>query len=289
MFSMSTVTFAKVKMRLFIGMTCCVAACSLSIGTVAYVLRFEIDGMLFPRTINADTGAAETFRVYGTGQNELMVRRYGSSQYGCVVFFPGQHGNEPKYERTLFPFYLAEGISVFAVAYPGQDGASGRGTTDEVRSLVQQALLIVARTCSVEKTVLVGRSLGSMIAAYASRDTAVAGLVLEGASPTLSAAIRMHLRSKSWLAPLSQLPISSLLSTDYSLGDALSHRPNVPVIVIQGDQDILAPIAALKENGALPADAHFIEVHGGTHSNAYIVAPRAHVESVLEILRRRQS
>lgn len=204
-------------------------------------------------------------------------------------FFPGQHGNEPRYERTLFPSYLAEGISVFAVVYPGQDGAAGRGTTNEIKSFARQALRMVARTCSPEKTVLVGRSLGSMIAAYASMDSAVAGLVLEGASPTLSAAIRMRLLSKSWLTPLSHLPIESLLSTDFSIGEALSHRTNLPIVLIQGEKDILAPIAALQRSDVLPPGTHIIEVRGGTHANSYILAPRAHVDAVLEILHRGQS
>jgi pimeloyl-ACP methyl ester carboxylesterase len=283
--------FAVERKRFQIFVALFLALITLYASACAYVLRFEIDRVLFPQTIGTYMGAAEAFHIHGKGPNELIVRRFGSPKQGCVVFFPGQHGNGPKYERTLFPSYVAEGIAVFAVAYPGQDGASGRGALDEVRGLVRKALRVVANTCSPDKTVLIGRSLGSMIAAYAANDTAVAGLVIEGAAPSLSlsASIRVWLRSKWWLAPLGQLPIASLISTDFSLGDALNRLPNFPVVVIQGEDDDVTPIVALRGDGVLPMGTRLIAIQGGTYSTTYMVAPRVHVESVLEILGRLRS
>jgi hypothetical protein len=54
----------------------------------------------------------------------IRIRQYGSSQLRhCVIFFPGQHGGISTYERNLFPTIKQLGITVYALSYPGQDGA----------------------------------------------------------------------------------------------------------------------------------------------------------------------
>lgn len=263
------------------------ALVALYISAAAYVLRFEIERILFPYVAAADSSAEHVpHRVTGRSGNVMLVRRYGAPLVGCVVFFPGQHGGISSYEKNLFPHFVANGIAVFALSYPGQDGAPGRSALDEVQYLAQQALSVVGQTCPLSKTVFVGRSLGSMLAAYAAGVAHPAGLVLEAATPSLSSALMVRLRSRWYLRPIAQLPVSSLLSHDYSLVEGLlSASPTFPVIVFQGTADEQTPIEVLRAAGALPPASRLVAVDGGTHANTYLLATEPYVQSVLRMLR----
>jgi surfactin synthase thioesterase subunit len=106
-----------------------------------------------------------------------------------VVFYPGQHGATATYS---FANYTTAGLAVFAMACPGQDGASGRTELSKIEGLVDHAVATVANSCSLDRTVFIGVSLGAMLAAYASHSTQPAGVVLLSAAPSLSSAIRFR-------------------------------------------------------------------------------------------------
>jgi len=263
---------------------------ALYVGAAAYVLHFEIGRFLFLRTgIVLDSVAEQTMLIPGVSGNGLLLRRYGTANAGCILFFPGQHGGIAEYERTLFPSYVAQGVAVFALAYPGQDGAPGHAELNEVQSLTKQALGFLRQSCAPNKTVLVGRSLGAMLAAYTAGAAQPAGLLLEGAAPSLSSAINARLRSRWYLLPLAQLPVSRLLAHDYSLSEALAYNTALPIVIFQGTLDEQTPIEALRAEGALPLRARLVAVVGGTHSNTYILSMKAHVEAVLSMLRRERT
>ena len=275
------------KLRAFLLLV--VALVALYFSAAAYVLRFQIARILFPYVASTgSSGEQVAHRVIGRSGNIMLVRRYGAPHVGCVVFFPGQHGGVSSYEKNLFPSYVANGIAVFALAYPGQDGAPGRSELGEVQSLAQQTLSFVGVTCPPGKTVFVGRSLGSMLAAYAASAAHPAGLVLEGAAPSLSSALLVRLRSRWYLSPLAQLPVSKLLSHDYSLAEALPPPPTFPIVVFQGTEDDQTPIEALRAPGVLPLDSRLVAVPGGTHSNTYLLAIEPYVQSALRMLRHEQ-
>ncbi|MDD2878809.1 MAG: alpha/beta hydrolase [Rhodoferax sp.] len=270
------------KLRGFLVLVIAVAV--LYFSAAAYLLHFEIDRFLFPSTPspNKPTGSV-IHKVIGRTGNVMLIRRYGAPQLGCVVFFPGQHGGISSYEKNLFPSFMAKGIAVFALTYPGQDDASGRSELSEVQNLTQQALSIVGQTCTPGRTVFVGRSLGAMLAAYAAGVAHPAGLVLDAATPSLSSALVARLRSRWYLAPIAQLPVSRLLSHDYTLMEALSASTPFPVIVFQGTADEQTPIEALRATGAIPEGSRLLVVQGGTHSNTYLLALDAYVQSVLDM------
>ena len=157
-------------------------AVALYFGAASYVLHFQMNRILFPGTSSFQGPAAEaTSRFQSKAGNELLVRRYGPANVGCVVFFPGQHGAAAAYS---FTDYTDAGLAVFSLAYPGQDGASGRTDLDEIEGLVGEAIAAVRSECPSTRTVFVGVSLGAMLATYASRDAHPAGLVLTSAAPT---------------------------------------------------------------------------------------------------------
>lgn len=216
----------------------------------------------------------------GSG-NELLVRRYGQAKVGCVVFFPGQHGLTAAYR---FANYTAAGLAVFAFAYPGQDGASGRTELGEIEGLVDRAVTKVADTCPLNRTVFVGASLGAMLAAYASHSTKPAGLLLLSAAPSLSSAIRIRLRSHWFLAPLSLLPLSTLLKHDYSLAEGLRQASITQVVILQGMRDDQTPIEFLRDPYILSTGVQVIGVSGGTHSTAFSLSQKAQLSIIFKML-----
>jgi hypothetical protein len=259
---------------------------ALYVGAATYILHFQISRVLFPHIASVNSvSAQDTQQIIGQSGNGMLLRRYGSPQIGCVVFFPGQHGGNASYEAKLIPSYVANGMTVFALAYPGQDGAQGRSDLGEVQSLALQALSVVSQTCPPSKTVFVGRSLGSMVAAYTAGVVHPAGLVLESAAPSLSSAILGHLRSHRYLFPLTYLPVSSLLEHDYSLAEALPTTPPFPVVVFQGMADDQTPIEALLTTGTLPQNSRLIAVPHGTHSNTYLLVLEPYVQAAIQMLR----
>lgn len=258
-------------------------AVALYFAVAVYGLHFEISRFLFPRTPAFTGSSAEaTLSIKSRSGNELLVRRYGQARVGCVVFFPGQHGATATYSLAN---YTAAGLAVFALAYPGQDGASGRTELSEIESLVGQAIVTVENTCPLNRTVFVGVSLGAMLAAYASHSTRPAGLVLLSAAPSLSSAIRIRLRSHWALAPLSLLPLPTLLTHDYSLVESLGQPASTQVVIFQGTRDDQTPIRLLQSPDILSAGVRVTGVPGGTHSTTFVLSQKAQLATILKMLR----
>ena len=262
---------------------------ALYLGVAIYTLRFALDSRLFPPiTLESATTETTAFHVPDTAGNTLLVRRYDAGQTGCVVFFPGQHGGITTYERQLLPHLRNKGLTVFALAYPGQDGAHGEAQLATLQALIAPAMHTIQQTCPKEKTVLVGRSLGAMLAAYTAKTYPVAGLVLESAAPSLSVAVTRSLQAKWYLSPLAALPIAEILPHDYSLMEALSNIPGVPVVIFQGTADTQTPIADLYESQAIPAHIRIIPGQGSTHADTYQQTMTVYVETVLQMLVNKQ-
>jgi hypothetical protein len=252
--------------------------------TVALGLRYGIDRLLFPQVPLADaTHESSSLSARDPNGNEVLVRIYGKLGIGCVVFFPGQHGGITRYERTLFPYLFQHGIRVLAVSYPGQDGAAGRTSLGNLMSLVTQALRNASAQCNSANTVVVGRSLGAMVAAYAAPALKPVGLVLEGAAPSLSAAIRDYAKPRYFLSPIAALPVAALLGEDFFLSTALASLPQVPVIVFQGTNDSQTPLATLAGSG-LPATVKIVAVEGGSHSDTYTIALDRYIHTIMSML-----
>jgi pimeloyl-ACP methyl ester carboxylesterase len=248
----------------------------------AYVLHFEMDRVLFPRTPAFKGPAVSTASFRGKSGSELLVRRYGEAQAGCVLFFPGQHGALASYD---FADHVAAGLGVYLIAYPGQGGAAGPAALDEIEQLAGEAAAAVLRQCQPHRTVFVGVSLGSMLAARATRPLQPAGLVLLSAAPSLSSAIRVRLRARLVTAPLGWLPVSKLVPHDYSLHESLLRSPAMPVVVFQGLEDEQTPIELLRSADIFHGALHLVGVAGATHSTTFTLSGEARLATVLALLR----
>ncbi len=248
----------------------------------ACILRFAMARVLFPHTPAFDGQApASIERLESEKGNELLIRRYGVAGIGCVVFFPGQHGYAAKYD--IGP-YIAAGLEVLVLAYPGQDGASGSATLEDVEALARRAVQRAHESCPKHKVVLVGVSLGAMLAAYSARDPESAGLVLVAAAPSLSAAIRVRLLSKWYLAPLGVLPLSRLLPHDYSLAEGVGRASVRSVVVFQGSEDQQTPVSELNESFSQINGVRVVRVPGGTHSTTWHLSREAQISFITDLL-----
>ena len=251
----------------------------------ACFFRFAFEPLVLPHlAVSTGTNASQLLRIRNDDGNAVSVRTYGTPKVGCVVFFPGQHGLISAYERDLFPAFSAQGVAVIAVAYPGQDGAPGTAHLAEIPTLAAQAVAFAQAACPGHRVVVYGRSLGAMVAAYAAATSRPSGLILEGAAPSFSSAIRARLNSRWYLAPLTLLPVSKLIARDYSLAEALPGTLNVPAVVFQGTADIETPLSALRTVG-VPGHLRVVVVTGGEHSTTYLLARDRIIQTTLSMLR----
>ncbi len=246
-------------------------------------LHFMLDRLLFPRTaIFSGPTADATTAFRSASGNELLVRRYGRVNTGCIVFFPGQHGATASY---TFTNYASAGVAVFLLAYPGQDGASGRSELQKIEHLVGEAVTRVVDECPPDRMVFVGVSLGAMLATYASQSLKPAGLVLSSVAPSLSSAIRVRLRAHFHSLPLGWLPLPDLLPHDYSLAEGLAHWPGARVTIFQGTRDEQTPLELLRSSGIIRNEVRLVGVPGGTHSTTFVLSRDAQLSTVLEMIR----
>lgn len=251
-----------------------------------YVLRFQLDHFLFPyKEVANGVNPKNAISVIGPNGNGILIRHYGSPRLGCILFFPGQHGGIKSYEDNLFPSYVASGIAVYAISYPGQDGAKGRSNIQDIQSLSLKAIDTIRDVCPLNKTVFVGRSLGAMIAAYAAGVSNPVGLVLEGAAPSLSSGVIAYMSNRWYLSPITLLPLHVVLSHDYSLSEALPTLPKFPIIVFQGAKDDQTPVDALQSSKKLPRNTQLVVVPNGTHANTYQLIISQYVQSIFSMLK----
>jgi len=252
------------------------------------LLRFALEPLVLPHVApSAQTTAPLFLQISDDDGNAMLVRRYGTPTVGCVVFFPGKHGILAKYKKSLFPAFTAQGIAVLAVAYPGQNGAAGAHHLSEIMPLAAKVAAAAQAACPGHQVVLYGRSLGSMVAAYAAARSHPTGLILESAAPSFSSAVRLRLKARWYLAPLALLPISKLLPHDYSLAEALSSTLGMPTVVFEGTADRDTPLAALRAAG-VPGNLQLVVVPGGAHSTTYLLAREEIIQAALSMLRARR-
>jgi hypothetical protein len=249
-----------------------------------YILRFSLDEFVLPPTDDNDIKLPPPYLLVSNSGNELLIRRYGNTKNRCVIFFPGQHGGIARYQSDLFPSLVRHGISVFAVSYPGQDGAKGHGRLSELPGLIETGLTRLESVCDARESVFIGRSLGSMVAVDQAVHWRPRGVVVDGISPSLADAIYTYMENHWYLRPACVLPIQKILRRHYVLGDALDELGSTKVIVFQGSSDVRTPLSLAKRAVAGRDNVRFVKVAGAAHSNSYLKAFSQYIGSVITLL-----
>ncbi len=152
------------------------------------------------------------------------------------------------------------GISIFIFDYRGYGRSTG---VPSEAGLYQDALasydyLIQQRRISFERLIIFGRSLGSSVAVEVAVKRSTAGLIVEGAFPSIQAMADHHYYG---------LPAKWILDVDFNL-DKKVRLLRVPLLVIHGEQDSIVPMAMGKQvfDAALEPKQWYV-VKGAEHND----------------------
>ncbi|MFG6487549.1 alpha/beta hydrolase [Roseateles sp. BYS78W] len=209
---------------------------------------------------------------------DVPVYLAGNVDGGCVILFPGQHGLAGGFEGQLAPLMASRGIATFTATYAARpDGP--RLTLEQARRFALEVVRQVEQRCG-RRYLVIGRSLGSMLAAYATRGHRPAALLLEGASPSLAAALRSAMTPLLGRRLASWMPLERLLTTNYNLQDALGAEPRFPVTIIQGARDVRTPASDLTEPGAVPAWVEIVPVPDADHQGTWRAFMPEYIERI---------
>jgi alpha-beta hydrolase superfamily lysophospholipase len=252
----------------------------------ALLLRFAIDQLTFTAQTNEATHEDQRYEVKVGGGRSVIVRRYGPANAACVIFFPGQHGGIGAYERTLFPQVEVAGAVVYAVSYPGQDGASGSSRLRWLNDDVAAAIDFVKRStpCLPAQSVFVGRSLGATVALAEAVRFSPRGVLLDGVSPDLSGVVHAWFERHPLAIGWRLLPVRSLLADNFALTDIMTRLPTMPVVIFQGTADRVTPFEPMRIWASANAAIRFIPVRGASHENAYLLGQARYIESLDDLL-----
>ena len=152
-------------------------------------------------------------------------------------------------------------------------------------ALSRTALKAIAARCEGHKLVVTGHSLGATVAAYAATAVHTDGLLLSGASPSLSMATRSQIKLQWYARPWGLLPLERLLVNDYSMNVALAHSQIPRVVIFQGTEDVMTPLSDLRKPGAIPPGIELVIIPGGDHSTAMRIGLEQYLQLLLGMLR----
>lgn len=250
------------------------------------LLRFALDRLIFLQVNGGTTHEDRLIAVHVAADRSILIRQYGSSAH-CVIFFPGQHGGISTYERTLFPAIRQTDVAVFALSYPGQDGAQGRSRRVTILKDVAVAIAAINRetSCQPNNAVFVGRSLGASVAVYTAQGTQPKGILLDGVGLTLMDAIRAAIERHTLMRPWAFLPLGRLVQDD-SLVPVIRSLRTMPIVIFQGTNDQVTPFIETQTGLVHEDNVRFFAVNGATHSNAYLLSQGEYTRQLADLMAR---
>jgi fermentation-respiration switch protein FrsA (DUF1100 family) len=207
------------------------------------------------------SGLAHTAFFVATSDGE-QLRAWtleGPEPRARIVYFHGNGGNLSIWEPILSGI-ARERYAVLAFDYRGYGTSSGtpseRGLYRDVQAIVDHAW----RASTVRRPVVYwGRSLGSVMAAYAATLRPPDGLILEAGFPDAPTLLRG--------SPL--LAFLSLFSTYRFPTSEFLRQVHAPVLVIHGDKDGIIPFAMGRRLfDGISGNKEFFTISGGDHNDA---------------------
>jgi pimeloyl-ACP methyl ester carboxylesterase len=253
------------------------------------LLRFALDRFIFLQVDGGPTHEDRRIDVSLPGNRSIVIRQYGNSRLPrCAIFFPGQHGGISVYEEILFPDVRDLGAAVYALSYPGQEGAKGYSRRVTLIDDIDAAMTAITNetSCQPRSAVFIGRSLGSAIAIFAAQRTRPKGLLLDGVSPTLSTAIHAAVGRHMVTQPWSLLPLPSIVENDFPLAPVIHSLRPTPVVIFQGTDDRVTPFAEAQKALVGLDNLEFLAVPHAIHDNAYRVANLQYSKKLEELFAR---
>ena len=193
-----------------------------------------------------------------------------------VVYFHGNGGNLSVWLPILATLH-ANRLRVLAFDYRGYGLSTGRpseeGLYRDAAAVVQQ---VARRRSGTRPLVFWGRSLGTAIAASATRVVMPDGLVLESGFAEKAAVARLN--------PLLRL-LNVFASYRFETAEMLRGFYN-PVLVMHGDRDSILPFALGRElHDRLDVAKQFVTITGADHNDLIPASRSDYWKPVLEFVR----
>jgi hypothetical protein len=214
--------------------------------------------------IDVTTADGETLRAWWMPRQDAAA---------TVFYLHGNGGNLSLWAPILADIWR-RGYGVFALDYRGYGVSSGRPSESGLYRDVDAALDAFHRLGPPAPVVYWGRSLGSVMAAYASTRRAPHGLILESGFPDARSVLEgSPLWALSWLSSY-RFPARTWLE-----------GVTVPTLVVHGDRDSVIPFALgqrLYEHVRGPK--RFVAIEGGDHNDAVPARPGPHWRAVAEFV-----
>jgi alpha-beta hydrolase superfamily lysophospholipase len=250
---------------------------------VGIVFHSFLSSIIFLKTNDVQSNENFTMRVE-KGDDQLLIRLYGEKDNKkCIIFFPGRHGNITRYETEIFTTLNQNGLSVYALSYPGYDGAKGKSTFKNLMFLTDEAYKTIENqtSCKMHNSVFLGRSLGAFVAVSGSIKVKPRAVVVDSLSPSLTYTIRNQISDHILLFPLNLLPLERILEFNINTADLLDQLSDIPVVIFQGEKDQLIQVSDIIPILAGKKNVRLIEVPNATHSNVYLLAGPEYFRQIL--------
>ncbi|QSX32245.1 alpha/beta hydrolase [Shewanella avicenniae] len=253
----------------------------------AVALHCFLSALIFVKVPVSTTHETQRYQVEHAGASAVIRAYISAHESGCALFFPGQHGGIDGYETPLFTPLNARGISVYAISYPGYEGAKGSASFANVLTLTQSAVAFIEQmsSCRIAESVFIGRSLGAAIALENALVQPPKALLLDGVAASLAGAIRQKFSANMLLKPLQLLPVESLLQFELELTQQLSQLHDVAVVIFQGDQDQRTPLTALLLAVTSHPQLDLNAIKGGIHADAWLKAGPLYFDKLCQQIR----
>ena len=223
----------------------------------------------------ADRGLHSVEEVAFPSDGETLITWAAHPRPGhpVVLYFQGNAGNlAARSER--FRRLIARGYGLFAPAYRGSSGSSGRPSELALLNDAEtayQALLNHFPTLNSDQVVLYGESLGTAVSIGLL--TSPATNKGSGFGPSAAVILEARFTSIPDVARHHYPGIGALAETYDSTWDSLSRACtlNMPLLILHGTQDRLIPIEMGRQIfAAAPSrEKHFFEVKGAGHTNLW--------------------
>lgn len=200
-----------------------------------------------PGTITTDDG--ERLRVWHLPHADAIAQ---------VVYFHGNGGNLSLWSNVLVGL-RHQGFDVIAVDYRGYGLSTGRPSEQGLYRDVDATLRFVEGQTRREGVPVIywGRSLGTVMAAYAASRRAPDGVVLEAGFPSMRSVLETNpiLWGLSWVSSY-RMPTADWMS-----------NVRQPTLVLHGDRDSVIPYRLGRRlYESLPGPKTFVTLSGGDHN-----------------------
>ena len=143
-------------------------------------------------------------------------------------------------------------------------------------ALAAYQYVTTTRRVSPDRLLLFGRSIGAAVAGDVAAKRPAAGLILEGAFPSVEAVAKHYYYG---------LPVHWLISSRFPLVEKLK-QVRMPVLVIHGEQDDIIPVELGRHVfNAAPNPKSLYLVPGAGHNDCYVVGASAYFSRLNQFIR----